>query len=357
LCTVWTPPISVRERLKNIEVELLNLNEINFTRIILLGLMMVLFISISSIAAKAIAKNASSENYQPEIGENPAYYASRASLNRMLDGTAHRPFVNRTLVPQLTNALTFLIPSGMETLLPNPSYSLALRYAILLDTLFLAGWILASRWLIGLFHPATSGQWLDFIGLISLICLWPMLSRHYLYDFSSLFFATLLYGLLYQRRLGWFTFVYTIALFNKETAVLMLIPAVWWLKRYEWPALWLVIFILSRVVLFLAFGKNEGTTLEFHLFEQLGGYLAHPQGSLLIFLATSLLLFRLKSLWVTQADFIRYNFAWLAPIYLILQLLFGMPHEIRVFLELYPLTIILVLKNQLYIPTRGKLCP
>jgi len=315
-----------------------------------------------------------------------------AKLDGMVAGVTDRPFVNRTLMPQTLKVMSGLTPMWVtdKLALATPtlpySYSETLDtddmifspqihnqlfyYYAILDTLILATWLLVLRYLITLFNPDIPSERLDLINLVSLLGLWPLLPGHQIYDFPSLLFATLLYGLLYQRKLHLFTLAYTLSLFNKETTVLMIIPATWWLifqgtkplsdnlmfkgkiKHYlitltsiwQWPLLWLILFGLSRFILHLAFGQNNGETVQFHLYQQFDGYVSRPKESILvIFLPLCFLLFRLTRFWSDQADFLRYNFALLAPIYVILQIFFGMPLEVRVFLELYPLAVILAI--------------
>ncbi len=262
----------------------------------------------------------------------------RFPLQGMLEGTAHRPFVTRALVPLVARIITGLLPVSAQGVVS------ALMFLSLL------GFVWALRHLAHTFWPPSAR--LDAAALLSLLGLAPlMFAFRLIYDFTTLFLFTLCLALMARERWAAFLAVYALSCVNRETTLLL--PAVFLASYYDrlpirrlaaLTAAQALIGLLIRGALAWHFRDNPGGNFEFSLFFQLLIYRHMPLESAAHGLlgAAALMLvaygFRRKPL------FLRRAFIVLAPSLLALYLLFGNPWEIRVFYELYPVSFLLAWK-------------
>jgi hypothetical protein len=262
----------------------------------------------------------------------------RLTLQGMLYGTAHRPFVGRALVPLVARVIIELLPvGGRETMS-------ALVYLSLL------GFVWALRYLAHAFWPPSAR--LDGAVLFSLLGLAPLMFAHRLiYDFTTLFLFTLCLALMVRERWAAFLAIYVLSCVNRETTVLL--SAVFLAGFYDrlpirrlaaLTATQGLIFLLIRGALAWQFRDNPGGSFEFNLLFQLLIHYHMPleTAAHVLLGAAALMLvahgFRRKPL------FLRRAFLVLAPSLMALYLLFGNPWEIRVFYELYPVGFLLAWK-------------
>jgi hypothetical protein len=230
----------------------------------------------------------------------------RNSFAKFLDGTAHKPFVYRLLLPQVVSHTEPLLPDAVRDMLANniapvlqakfanrfidkfkydepglrarankdwsqlsyrSSYVLAviLLYASLLATLFVLSRIAA---VVGASTPVTIWAPVIYIFVLPL----TYLNGGYYYDIPEQFFVSLL--LLAALTCNWTVFVLAALLgqLNKETMLLMpLILTPLFFKKPGWTRTLLIAGAVS-VICFLiymatkaAFAANPGMTMEYNL--------------------------------------------------------------------------------------------
>lgn len=316
----------------------------------------------------------------------------RSCLAAMLDGSAHRPFVTRRLVPDVIGGLTRWTPQKWQTRivhrfeqLPAPLPRLLLgrnpqvAFAHFLLALSVWGCYFGVLWLWrGLLHgvqTGLTGQTISgMLPLVGLALVYPLLNwQHgvHLYDPATLLlYSTALWALLRQNIwLYWLTFA--LATWHKETAILLL---VWWLVRFAltpypsprgrgeaigWgvAAAMLLLYLAVRLWLSWLYRENPGSVFEFWLtrynlpfleamFTEFGW--RHARFLLILAIAIGLPAWgwRRKSLVLR-----RMMLAGLA-IMGIPWLFFGILDEFRALLELYPLWLMLCVPGGYSLPSR-----
>jgi hypothetical protein len=163
---------------------------------------------------------------------------------------------------------------------------------------------------------------------------------NYIYDTTTLFFAAL--GMLLIGRDQWRAYAafFALAVFNKETAILLLIP----FTVRAWPrmprkhfiafvAYQLVMFGLSRAVLRHFFGQNPGEYLM-PLFLEHNVPLIHPY-PLSTFVAWGFVALTLFAHWKTKPVLLRRSLWILVPL-VGMCALFGYADELRAYYDAYP---------------------
>lgn len=164
----------------------------------------------------------------------------KARLTDMVAGTAHKPFVYRTLLPTTVRAILAVLPDALESALEtrarasqplgelfastpaaDENHPLTYLIAYALEFACLIGFALVIRYTAAHFYAPQ--PWLaDAIAAVALLGL-PAFYRYvsYDYDFPQLFLFTL--GLLLLARRQWRAFypVLLLGAFNKETTILL----------------------------------------------------------------------------------------------------------------------------------------
>jgi hypothetical protein len=302
----------------------------------------------------------------------------RARFADMVYGKAHRPFVSRALLPMAVRAIVALIPPGMRRfvnddlgnapalrdLLPQLLWEreFLTEYAVACVLMFLAliGFALALGYLIRGVYRAPEGFVMG-VQLASLIIL-PSCFKYgnYLYDFPTLLLFTLGLGLMVRRKWRAYLAVFALACLNKETTILL--TMIFWIHFFSGgssrgailrlAAAQFFLFALVKGALSLAFSKNPGSFVEFHLidhnlalFKHLS--LAQAAQALGLVLAVGLLVFRG---WRRKPAFLRHALWIMVPL-LALALLLGYLDELRDYYEAYP--ILLLLAAQTLAELRG----
>lgn len=281
-----------------------------------------------------------------------------AQFAEMVEGTAHRPYVTRMLVPSSLRLLAPLIPEALQEALVAQAARFPLR--LLLDWLAvppayapelllygglawgcLAGFALGLRALaatVQLAAPRTTAL----LGTAGLL----LFFRHgYLYDFSVLLtWVWLFVGIARQRWLATLLLSVVLAL-NKETALLA--PLFWlvygWKQRSQLPY-WRFLFGQTAIVgaVWVAqqwwFRANPGSSLELHWHAHLDTYSSNPWPLLALAAAVAA---TLLLAWPRAPQLVRSALVLLLPLSGLYGL-FGFPYEFRVYYELYPIGVLCV---------------
>lgn len=294
----------------------------------------------------------------------------KAKLDDLIEGTAHRPYVGRKLIPwivgmaappsvgqePISSAEEPGPAAGMQFLLDwlalPPGYDKVLVLFFILNYGALLGFGWAFRRLARHFqlpHP-------ERLTILALLCLLHpvFLSHGYVYDYPTLFLWTWFFLALAQKQWTLSLCLTALAILNKETALLM--PLVWLLYGREQVTprrYWGMLAVQSAIVLVgwsviaWLYRNNEGGLFEFNLATHLMQYRSEP-------LVPAMLLVGVVALftvaWPIVPPLLKSSAILLLPLSG-LYLLFGWPYEFRVFYEVYaPLVLFAAFAVQRILP-------
>lgn len=266
-----------------------------------------------------------------------AWEEPRLALSTLIDGTAHRPFVYRVLVPTLIGWAQRAVP------LPAPILAAGLIVASFY------GFVLA-------FRSLASTRWsdpdaLDVASFGAVVCLTPFLltSRH-VYDLPALFLFTLGLRLQVARNWRWYFVIFALACLNKETAILLTVidvvsDAANWRRIGFWrrAGAQALIFGLIRLCVMWRFASNPGVSVEPHLADHLLALQVAPLMVGVFALGGVLALGMAMAGWHDAPPWLRRGTLAVVPLLLGAFFAWGYPFEIRNLLEAYPLIVLLAL--------------
>ena len=264
-------------------------------------------------------------------GQNPKF-----GLAEMVSFTAYRPFVFRVLVPALIRLAGLVLP------LPAQSLALGIMYVSLL------AFVIVFRRLYAAFWPPS--LLMDLASATSLIGL-PFLLRHHkqLYDFTTLFLFTLALALLAEKRHRAYLILFPIACLNRETTAL-LIP-VFALRAYSTVdrktyirglVLQIVCFLAIRLSLTWLFRDNPGAAVEIHWPDFLVAARSDPGYFVGLGLFGLVVIALTLWGWTEKPDLLRKAAMVVVPVEGLAYFVIGVPHEMRFFIEAYPIVLLLV---------------
>jgi hypothetical protein len=293
----------------------------------------------------------------------------KARVPDMVYGRAHRPFVQRTLVPSAIRAIRTALPRSAlgairRTLSGPPLYlprklgvlgwepAFVTEYAIAMVVLFalLAAFPFALRRLFRALYDAPGPSYVaPLLATLLLPCFFFDRGTHYLYDFSTLLLSTLALAFLAEERLGPYYLVLFFGAFNKETIALMILvyTVVGWDRS---PRRMLVRHVVAQVVIVgsvlwalnRAFSGNAGSASEWHLAKNLRLMQTPPSLASLLALASASLLVCVRL--GDKPAFLRRALIVLPPL-VVSYVCVGIYGEIRVFYEAYPILFLLAFHN------------
>jgi len=295
----------------------------------------------------------------------------RAMFSEMIDGTAWKPFVYRTLLPTTVRIFSEVIPESVHSSLTErveskKSAMLVLEkfkwesefiteylVAMVLIYLSLLGFVFAFRKLFDEIYAST--LWFkNIISIILLLAIPAMFQpqySNYIYDFPTLFLFTL--GLLLLKKRNWkfFLILFFIACLNKETIILLtLIFAIHFYKDaevsrklyYQLIAAQLILFAAIKILLYILFVNNPGGFVEFHLIDR--NYLLFNGYSLATFVVLLIIFLSIFSKWSEKPKFLK-DALWITVPLLILTLFLGFFDELRDYYEVFPVVVLLISFN------------
>lgn len=252
----------------------------------------------------------------------------------------HRPWVYRALIPILARALSFVMP---------------LDWAIvLLVTLSGVGFYHALRKLASVFYPITNRMELYLLGSVfaGLFLFWGYFT---IYDLATACLFTMGLYYIYQYDFHRFIFVFVLACLNKETAILLVL--LWFIRLnglkwrgffhqlvYSYAPAWFYLLISMQIRLY--FHDNPGSTLWLEPLQNLQRFTADPARTALHLAATLLILGFVFRGWNHKPLFLRLAFVVFAPLLFAAYIVMGQAYEVRIFWELYPVLVLLVVQYQ-----------
>jgi len=278
----------------------------------------------------------------------------------MVDGTAHKPFVYRALVPAVIRTVENAAPAAIEEKLISLSETgsvaeLFERYgwahedmlAYLIAAAFLYGSLLLFVHAFGVLAKSQYEMNPVFRRVLSLVALagLPCFFRYYsyLYDFTHLILFCYALALMSRQRWAGYFPVFALACLSKETTVLLIALFCihfWKDRRRSWfwsaAALQALIFVFVKVWLRVLFKENLGGSLEFHLGHNLT---LQPYDFSQIGIFAGLILLCARH-WAEKPVFLKHAVWMLLPL-VGLTFLFGLLDEYRDYYEVYPVVLLL----------------
>jgi len=298
--------------------------------------------------------------HQPGVNGN-----ERSRISDMVRGIAHKPFVNRALLPATARIIVAAIPSSARLRIDAAVgdsalgrdlfdlFNLDLRDAtvsvvvVVLMYAALWGFVWAFGDLVKGLYDLRDGV-RNLLTLAAVAGLLQMIGFfNYLYDFSTLFLFTWCLALLARGKWGLYLGVFAAACLNKETTILLVLIFVLLgrgtrrLPRFiYWRLLaaQLAIYAAARTVLTIAFWHNPGPPAEFHFLDHNMALLKlGPASALFGWIGLWLLVFYG---WSSKPALLRAGL-WIVPPLVVLALLFGYLDELRDYYEAYPIVLLL----------------
>ena len=293
----------------------------------------------------------------------------KARVPDMIYGRAHRPFVQRALVPSAIRLLRQGFPrpfldavrrtaSGPPLRLPRklgvlgwePTYFTEYVIAVIVLFLVLLGFPFALRSLfLALYEAPVAAGVAPLAATLALPVFFFDRGTHYLYDFATLVLFTLALDAIARNHLRRFYVIFALGILNKETmglATLVFTLANWERvprsRLAKHVAAQLALLGGVRWVLERVFASNPGGPAEWHLIKNWRLAQAPPDPwSLVLLAAGGVLVFaRLGQ----RPRFLKQALVVLIPL-LASYVLFGIYGEVRVFYEAYPILFLLAFQN------------
>ena len=203
------------------------------------------------------------------------------------------------------------------------------------------------------------GELITLVGL-ELVFLMIVLEAKF-YDMSTAFLFTLGLGLLARNKFFAFYFLYPLACLNRETTFLMtLIFVVYFFRRINLRSLikgivyQVFIYIVIRLCLMAVFADVPGSPFLFRATEHMREFINLPWETLEFLGGVTLIVWLCLRNWEKKPLFLRTAFIILAPLLMMMFILFGWGFEIRVFVEIYAVVVLLA-QDQVRIPNLGDL--
>jgi hypothetical protein len=294
----------------------------------------------------------------------------RSKLSDLINGTAHKPFVTRILLPSITRVVYHALPEtwnkSIQECVSNqvkvqqemqrlgwekefvPQYLIALS----LSFGFLVIFPFTLRAIVRLLYE-TEPIVINMLPVLILLGL-PIFfhtGTRYIYDFPALSLFTLGFYLVLRKKWYFYYFIFIIGLLNKETMVLLIVPFIFIyyekLPKVHYRrhlAVHLCLFFAIYNLLMLSYQGNPGKFLEFHLFANIRilASIYTPQQLVIWGIIIILVLYQfnrkpfvLKKTFITVFPFICLTF------------IFAYINELRDFYEIYP-TIALLLLHTIF---------
>jgi hypothetical protein len=290
----------------------------------------------------------------------------RSTLSDLIYGTAHKPYVQRALVPLLTRAAYAMLPESLwhslmqplqrlpktqkemrrlgweEDYFPEYVIAFAMAFIIFLPFPFIA------RRMWQLLYPSDDriAPWAGIAPLV-IVPTFFATGPHYIYDLPALTLFTAGAVLLVQGRWSWYYPLFVAGCINKETMVLLVVAFILLYRTsltlstvLKHVALHLVLFGAVKLMIMHAFADNPGPVLAFQLFANVHRLLmGYSWTELLVATATVLLIvYRLdtKPRTLVQLSLLVVPFG-------VLMVLFGVLSELRAVYELIPILTFMML--------------
>lgn len=296
----------------------------------------------------------------------------RATFEGMLTGTANRPFVTRVLIPWLTTGTGALLPVQIRSMIENwiggsqllldvlgryhapANLRVEALISIFWQYLSLLGYFFVFRALLKKIFTLSAAM-VNLLSALPALGLLPLMFFGYIYDLPSLFLCTLLFYAIAANRRTLYFIVFTLALVNKETAAVLIIPSILLFWRPDHPKIGQVIkgvliqvliFLVVRVPIAILFRKNAGAFMEMHFTDHWKGLIQNPMYGVALLVLFACLFILLLYRWRQKPAVINLGLV-SGMVLFVLFLIGGMPMEFRIFYEVMAAVILSVIHSLL----------
>jgi hypothetical protein len=174
---------------------------------------------------------------------------------------------------------------------------------------------------------------------------------HTVYDFATAAMFALMFVFLIRMDTTWYFVAFCVSCLAKETTILMvLVFAIYmypYMRRFRWItriALQLITFCAIRFLIQTMYSDNPGSDFIFRPQENIQRFAEHPWLTLIHWLLIGLVIFLCLRQWRKKPWLYVLSFVVLAPIFLIMYILIGSSYEVRIFVELYPIVVPLIVE-------------
>jgi hypothetical protein len=287
------------------------------------------------------------------------------TLHPMIDGTAAKPFVFRTLVPSTIGWVAGQVPGPVKERVRAAfeandwlgkffriDYSFEAIVAIIVMYCCYAAvpFVLRKLLRVMLPGPRLLEEVAPAVGMLFLPFLF--LYNHYVYDPATLLLFAVASLLLAQKRFVLFYPVFLLAALNKETSILLL--PVFLLAAYrDMKRPLLAAHLASLALLWLAvkafvsarFASNPGAFLEFHLFDHNLALLEHPLALSYALVVTLFFGWLAARNWSAKPLLARQGFLVIIGSQAVMALFFGYLDELRQYYEAMPFFFVLAVAS------------
>ena len=300
-----------------------------------------------------------------------------AKVERVLTGTADRPYVFRVLLPLVANTLAPLLNReialymGIEServlgerffqaRLNGALYPRQVILILFMMYLSLVGFAITMWFLIGSLGYAI---WVQYASPpVLLLGSMIFMQFGYIYDLTALCLFSLALLLLFRQQWAAYIVVFVCSTLNKETSIfLYLIFALYYSRKLPrrsfivLSAAQLVGYGLIQGIIRYVYRNNPGQAVQWHFGDQVSMLKQLAANSPLLLLYGSAVLVIMAMLvayaWRSKPVFLRTAIS-ILPFFVVLFILWGYPLEIRAMFEVYPIVAILMLPPQLLDHTR-----
>ncbi len=293
----------------------------------------------------------------------------RATVERMVYGVAHKPFVYRILLPCTVRAVMSCIPyklkqsltrslgdsSVIDSLFHKTVWNkqrYLLEYLILFVLIYISllAYVFSLHYLFTAIYPRVAPVIAPSVSLLSLLGL-PLYFADvhiYLYDFTTLFLFTLGLALMARKKWRMFLLVYLVSCLNKETTILLtMLFCVHFFRTEKLNRLGflkllgsqILIFSVVKITLYMIFKNNQGCAMEHHFMRNLN-FISKPY-PLATVLHGLVLLMLTGYAWGEKHRFVKHGLI-ILPALLVASFLWGWIEEIRGYYEVYPIFVLLI---------------
>jgi hypothetical protein len=293
------------------------------------------------------------------------YGNPRATVEHLIEGTAHKPFVYRTLLPSAVRFISMVTPRKAIEMLKFHASNSSLVQIFLRDLHVPERYLYESLWIFGLIYASLFGYAISMFylarlllsdttpiaahlsSIMAIVAIPPFFAGGwgYIYDLPVLFLITAsLYFLARAQWLAYFTW-FGLACLNKETAILLLFvfaanfyDRLTMRRFFVLAVMHLIIFSTIKLALTWIYLDNPGHMMEYYLLRNLKHYFS-PYTYADFFVSLSIF-FVLTYGWTYKSLFLKRSL-WMIPPLCVSYLMGGWPGEYRVFYEILPILTLL----------------
>ena len=296
------------------------------------------------------------------VGDSLSLKGSPAAFGKMIDGTASRPFVLRTLLPSTIKIIRDQMPESLKSHIKlffetrrwfveylRTDKVIEYSIALTLSFIFFLGFSFVLLRLAKYFYQGE--PFLQHIVVFAGMLIIPLCSAygHYIYDPATLFLFSLGLLLVVEEYIIPMLFLFPLLVLNKETSVL-LIPVfiIYQFRRMPIKKIFTISFIMSfiwlllRIIIMRAYEANPGTIAEFHLFDHNLRLFANPVAALFFLTVIVFLGVLIFNDWKSKQAFLRSSFLVVFCPLSFLSIFFGYLDELREFYEVVPFVALLI---------------